>query len=763
MNKAVTDGLVLMPPPFSAGLGVWSSGNGTPGSPSYDGATNASFVPSDPDFGGCLELLKTETTQRLRWKGQSPIIPGCYLQVTVRIKVLSGSLPNVRIAGYAANSGGGLVSGAPAFATAVTLTEYGTVTTVRAIVATANRTGVDLSWPGVAYGYLGLDLTGPNGGLVRIDDIAIEDVTGFFLRDMIPHVDVKDHGAIGNGLADDRAAFVSAAAEAAATGRALLVSAGTFRIASTLAISAPVIAQGTVVMPADQRLQLSRGFDLPTYAALFGSDEEGLRRGLQALFHFTDHVTFDLRGRRVRVSQPINVAALSGLTNFAQRRQILNGQIEIESGAAWNNQTVTSQAAYNTGSAFQLSSVANIANIPVGARVSGTGVGREVYVRSRNLGAGTLTLSDALHGGSGTRTYTFTKFQHVLDFSGFTTLDRFEISNVEFLLKGEASGISLPTDGAIFGLVGCTFNRPRDKAVTSIGTGCQGMLIDNCQFLSNEMAAAAQTRTSIAINAHGNDVKLRNCRVVRFRHFAVLAGSGNIIMGNHFFQGDTQQPGLRTAGLVFTKVNLLSTISGNYIDNAFIELTNEHSAAPNWNNQFSFGGLTMTGNFFLCSGVTSGFRFFIVKPFGNGHFLNGLQVNGNVFRTISTPIVRVEGVDTAIAGLDATRHRNVIWENNAYNGIDVPAENPLVLRHNQSSAASNWTITTGGKLPFGGRVRTVPSFTMEGVARSSGNEVRTAMPYVNPDQGTNGDQARLTWPSETRGRVVMTLRMDNPI
>lgn len=763
MNKAVTEGLVLMPPPFSAGLGVWSSGNGTPGSPTYDGAANAAFVPSDPDFGGCLELQKTEATQRLRWMGQSPLIPGCYLQITVRIKALSGSLPTVRIAGYAAAPGGGLVGSVPAFATAVTLTTYGTITTIRAIVATTARTGVDLPWPGVAYGHLGLDLTGPNGGILRIDDIQIEDATGFFLRDMIPHVDVRDHGAIGNGVVDDRAAFVAAAAEAAATGRSLLVSAGTFRIATTLSLSVPVIAQGTLVMPATERLQLTRGYDLPTYAALFGSDEEGLRRGLQALLHFTDHVTFDLRGRRVRVFQPIDLADLSGLTSFSQRRQLANGQIEVEPAPAWATQTLSAQATYSTANSFQLTSVANIANIPVGARVSGPGVGREVYVRARNVGAATLTLSDQLHGGSGTRSYTFTKFQHVLDFSGFSLLERFEIADVEFLLKGEASGVSLPTDGAIFGLVNCTFNRPRDKAVTSIGTGDQGMLIDNCQFLSNEMAEAVPDRTSIAVNAHGNDVKLRNCRVVRFRHFAVLAGSGNIVLGNHFFQGDVDSSGVRTAGIVFTKVNLLSTLSANYVDNCFIELTNEHSAAPNWNNQFSFGGLTMTGNFFLCSGVTAAFRFFLVKPFGTGHFLNGLQVNGNVFRTLNTPIQRVEGVDTAIADLDDTRHRNLIWENNAYNGIDVPAESPLVLRHNQTTAASNWTIDTGGKLPFGGRARTVPSFTMEGAANGPGAEVRTSMPYVNINEGPDGADVRLTWPSETRGRVVMTIRADNPI
>jgi hypothetical protein len=37
-----------------------------------------------------------------------------------------------------------------------------------------------------------LDLTGPNGGVVRIDDIEIEDITGIYLRDIIyDAVDVR--------------------------------------------------------------------------------------------------------------------------------------------------------------------------------------------------------------------------------------------------------------------------------------------------------------------------------------------------------------------------------------------------------------------------------------------------------------------------------------------------------------------------------------------------------------------------------------------
>jgi hypothetical protein len=104
MNKAITDGINFTPAPFSGGLDQWSSGDGTPGSATYDGAPDAAYVPSDPDFGGALELLKTTSTMKLRYMGETPIEPGCYLRIRARVKAMSGALPDVRIAGWAGDS-----------------------------------------------------------------------------------------------------------------------------------------------------------------------------------------------------------------------------------------------------------------------------------------------------------------------------------------------------------------------------------------------------------------------------------------------------------------------------------------------------------------------------------------------------------------------------------------------------------------------------------------------------------------------------------
>lgn len=762
MNKAVTEGLILMPPPFSEGLQNWSSGNGTPGSPSYDGAGNAAFVPSDPDFGGCLEILKNQSTQRLRWFGQTPILPGLFLRVRVRIKALSGALPTVRIAGFAANPGGGSAGGVAATGPETTLQTYGDVVTVSAIIATGPRGGVDMNWAGVAYGHLGIDLTGPNGGLVRIDDVQIEDVTGFWLRDLMDWVDVRDFGAAGDGVTDDRDAFL--AADAAAMGRQLLVSEGSYRIGANLTLNSPVRFEGTLVMTAATRLMLTTSYDFPTYAAAFGDQDLGFRKALQALFYFVDHVTLDLKGRRVRLTAPIDVQGLTdGMNNFEMRRVITNGQIEVIEGPAWASQGWSRQATYSpSDNERRLNNVSNVAAIPVGARVTGSGVGREIYVTGKNEGAGTLTLSQPLFDAEGTQSYSFTRDRYVLDFSGFAKHSKLELTDIEFLLKGAASGVMLAPEGLTTRVADCVFNAPKDRAITSPGRGCQGMFVDQCQFLSNEMQLRAQDRTSVALNINANDAKIRNNRVVLFAAFCVAGGSGHLFIGNHFFHGDSEPQGIRQAGLVLAQPNVKTTITGNYVDNCFIEWTNEYSSDPS-NVGFSFGGLTVTGNIFTANGVAPWFRWFTVTPYGPGQFINGLNLSGNVFRTINGQIERVESVNTTYADLNYSMFRNIQMEGNAYNGIQQMTVNPVALRHNQGSAATVWTISPGAFLPFGGRARSVTSIVPDGVINGPGSEVRSDFPFATTEVGTAGNQVRLTWPTPARGRVLVTVRVDNQV
>lgn len=762
MNKAITDGLVLMPPAFTAGLDVWSSEDGTPGSATYDGASNAALVTADQDFGGCLELAKTDSTQKLRYMGQTPILPGCYLQVTARVKAISGNLPDIRIAAWAGDGSENEVTGLVDTGPLTTLTAYGEVVEVTAIIGSGARGGVDMPWgTEPVYAHIGLDMTGANGGVVRVDDLIIEDVTSFFLRDMIDWIDVVDFGAVGDGTTDDSAAFEAADAAALAAGVSLLVPEGSYRLNSNVTLEAAVRFVGTVSMPSGNRLTLQQNYDLPTYIDAFGDDLEGFRRAVAVLFNSSSHESLDMKGRRIEIDEPIDVHAMAGVDNFNTRRLIRNGLILAESSNNWDPDVVTSQATYSTSQNTTLTNVTNVANIAVGSLVEGLGVGREVYVKEKNVGAGTITLSAPLFDAVGTQTYTFTRFKYLLDFSGFEYLGRFVLDNVELHGRKEASCILLPPSGLIFHVRDCFFTEPKHRGITSHGRGCQGMLIDRCQFLSGEQTIPAQDRILICFNVNANDVKVRDNRAARPGQFGIMGGTGHIISGNHFFQGDNESDGIRLSGLVLTKPNCKTTIVGNYIDNCSIDWTNEHDSDPEHNAELSFGALKIVGNIFFATDVASSFRFLIVRPVGPNHFIHGLTVTGNSFKVIDSTIERVEKMDTTYAELDWSRARNIQFDSNTFNGIDQYTASPITLEFNENSPSSTWVCSFAEWMPFGSWVRNVVGLTTENRIQNGSGGTVWDMPYAQVEQGTGSNEVHLHWSEASQGRVQLTVRMDN--
>jgi len=77
---------------------------------------------------------------------ETPLLPGCYLRITAKVKAMSVSLPTVRIAGWAGGSGGAYVSGVNETGNPVSLSAYGEVIEISAIVGFGARTGVDMVW-----------------------------------------------------------------------------------------------------------------------------------------------------------------------------------------------------------------------------------------------------------------------------------------------------------------------------------------------------------------------------------------------------------------------------------------------------------------------------------------------------------------------------------------------------------------------------------------------------------------------------------------
>ena len=719
------------PPAFKSGLADWSSGDGSAGSDSYAEVAEAAYVPSDSDFSGCLELIKTHSVQKLRAFAKTPMRPETYLRIRTRIKSVTGNLPAVRIAGWAGNDSDKWVSAATQIGPSVALSAAGEVVEISAIVGPGLRDGVDMVWGSEpTYGHFGLDLTGASGGIVRIDDFEIQDVTGLFHREMINVVDVRDYGALGDGQTDNYNAFV--ATDQAANGRQLLVPEGLYNIGRGLSLSAPMQIQGRLVMPNDAPLALSRSYNLSTYIDAFKSEELAFKKAFQALLNSGDHGSLDLSGRTIAVTAPIDMqAAVSNRSEYAQRRVIRNGQFYAQGDTAWKNEVVNSVATYDQNASQVLKNVVDIANIPVGALVEGHGVGREVNVKSKNVAAQEVTLSESLFDADGTQNFTFTRFKYLLDFSGFEKLSKFSLQNIEFQCNTKASGIMLARTGITFHIKDCFITRPKYRGMTSIGTGCQGMLVDRCHFVTGEANTKSQDRISIVLNANGNDVKLRENWASQFRHFAILSGSNNIVSGNHFYQGDGVANGIRLAGLAMTKSNSATTVVGNYVDNCFLEWTNEHDPTPDFTSGFGFSALSVSDNVFLSGDVADWFAYLVIKPFGSGHGISNLTVNGNTFRSLNGTINRVERIDTSYADIDRTRLRYIQFMGNNFNNIKTRSQNPLRLSHIQNSATSVWSVKTDGQLPFGRYARDVEALVAKSEIKSSSNQKTYHMPFVN--------------------------------
>jgi hypothetical protein len=296
--------------------------------------------------------------------------------------------------------------------------------------------------------------------------------------------------------------------------------------------------EGTVSMPANRKLTLTRNFDLDTYGQAFGSEIEGFQAGAAGavlLYRPCGAGSFGPQGRHDRAGL---CGRGGGITSFITRRVVRNGSLNAIPGPGWDTETFTSVATYSAASPFTLTGVANVANIPVGALVVGTGVGREVYVKSKNVAAGTMEVSQPLFGSGGHADLHVPAVQVPSGLQRLQPAVAVRAGGYRVQLPwGECSGVMLSPVGATMRFVSCSFNRPLDRGISSIGTGCQGMFVDMCQFLSNEQALDVVDRTSIALNVQANDVKLRNNRVVRFAHFAVVNGTGHLIHANHFFPG----------------------------------------------------------------------------------------------------------------------------------------------------------------------------------------------------------------------------------
>ena len=116
--------------------------------------------------------------QRLRYMGELPVPTGAFLEVSARLKVLRGPLPEARIAAWPGGAHGRRVHGVPVAAEVRPIEEHGMIVELRAVTGPAPLAGVDLVWDRrVLYAHIGLDLLGARGAVVRVESLAVREVS----------------------------------------------------------------------------------------------------------------------------------------------------------------------------------------------------------------------------------------------------------------------------------------------------------------------------------------------------------------------------------------------------------------------------------------------------------------------------------------------------------------------------------------------------------------------------------------------------------
>lgn len=563
MNKAITDGAQLMPPSFADALGAFADGTGP--SDWQDIEASARLITDDPDFGVCLEF-DTADLHRLRYMGETPLLPGCYLRVSARIKLMQGPAPYARIAGFAGGPGGQPVADAQTLGPKISLCADGQITEVSAIVGPGTRLGVDMVWgPDALFGHFGVDLGGSDTARIRMEELRIEDASGTYTAQQIAQVDVRDFGAAGDSKTDDSDAFE--AADQAAQGRSVLVPEGRYLLGRDLRLTAPFRFVGSVVMPEDASLLLTRQFHLPGYCDAFEDPVLALTKALQALMLPDAPTTLDMQGMTVHLSEPLRLRAPRGPGLGRAARTLSNGRIQAVPGPGWRHDEARLQVDWDSDAPFVLHSTGAAERVRVGALVSGPGVVPETYVKAKDASDRVLTLNRPLGGGSGARDLAFTRFRYLLDFSDLPELWHVTLSSIEMCGEMVASGVMLPAGGGYFCLQNCTLRDFRDRGLTSCGQGCYGLQLNTCSFLSKRRTALPH----LALNANALGVRIADCRSEGPHAFGHITGGSMLMTGCHVTNTtDQSQPGLTLAA------HTAYLVTGNHFENCTMAL------GPDW-------------------------------------------------------------------------------------------------------------------------------------------------------------------------------------
>ncbi len=278
-------------------------------------------------------------------------------------------------------------------------------------------------------------------------------------------LDVRDFGAIGDGLADDSAALISATR--AAGRRGIAVPPGAYRLTTDLTVDGPARIVGRIIQPADKLFILTENLDLPSYIAAFGR-EAGPPKAFAALFAIRCDATLDFRGETVVLDAPFDFARYvpAGLIRF--RRGLRRGRISVRPGPRWLSEEDDVLEECRRRYALDLSGFTEIGEVVVNdLTLDLAGCADGIRLPRRRGAARFSDLVVAEPSGCGLADLA----------TGHAPLD---LDGCRFIARREAAATGITTSGAPVRFRGCRFERLEPAAVLS----GDGHFVSACHFVS---------------------------------------------------------------------------------------------------------------------------------------------------------------------------------------------------------------------------------------------------------------------------------------
>ena len=474
-----------------------------------------------------------------------------------------------------------------------------------------------------------------------------------------------------------------------------------------------------------------------------------LAAALKDLFSVGTSSTLDLEGVTLTLSRPMDVALAAGIKKSTTFCRITNGILTVNKDIP--NQSLTKQGGF-AASAVTIT-LADTKGITRGMHISGPGLSRETYVteviNGTEIGINTYAIS-----AQSNQQYTFTKFAYLLDFSGFDQLTKLNIDHVNFSLNGMISGMMLGNDGIGNHIENNWFVDPKNRGITDFNGGAKGISINNNEMTSNDDAYQNPQRYPIGITISNNDAKIRSNRIARFRHAIVIHGGGALIVGNHWWQGTSDE---RTAGLVFTGRRVKGLVDGNYIDNSWIELSNESAAA----NTTPIGRISIVGNHFTSAwqhADAAKFSWIRIAPYTVNAPVGGILVTGNTFISLQIYVLRSESVDNTHGSVDLTKFEDVYFSDNTWEKVTNRTYNPITVKKEipQGQETSTVVFQTENQVPFGAQINAVTAVGLNNMRYADGTEAFLTYNSYPGSMLTNKSRMQVRFPTPCSGTVTAT-------